>query len=351
MAIFASSVSLGLLSPHAHGWYAVLIACFGFFQSTIVVSGVKVVASWSSKLRRGTNFGVYGSATVAGQIIGLCIAAAINDVDGNAALMPILLVPSIVLASAGVAQYFFVTVNPAVHVGNEDVPSIELLRIYKVRASMLAFSGVRIVDVTLDLWIVVIIQQTVGIPQISAILLSILYMGGKSVGSIFSGWMSDYVQSRFAVLSTSLIVGYCILCGFAWSTSTALLAVCLFVLGIALGGPIMHLPTTLSADIAASLEKPVSGQVTGLIDGVGTLIAGLLQLGIEYGRDELGCGAIFVVFATPLLLSACVTLSMYLDEAGYGAGQKPGFDPHYEDTEQDVKVEMGGMTSGLRNQS
>lgn len=94
---------------HSMGYYVMVQAFAGVFQTTGWPGVVTVMSNWFGKGKRGLIFGVWNSHTSIGNILGSLIAGYYVETDWSLSFI----VPGLIIGAAGFVLFLFLVVNPS----------------------------------------------------------------------------------------------------------------------------------------------------------------------------------------------------------------------------------------------
>ncbi|GAB5367733.1 hypothetical protein AAMO2058_001256300 [Amorphochlora amoebiformis] len=321
MILFAISPLIGI-SGSAYSWYIILMCSYAGFQSASMPCGVKLVDSWYPPSSHGKVFSIWATHAIAGNVAGLLLAALLDFLEGSASLLPLLLIPAGLLVFTGILQKAFIFQGPMQHqpVEREDAPQQEaiplrtVLRLPWVRSYALAFAACRIVDVAVFFWVVLFLHENLNVPTSTAALIAMAYDAGLVTGSFLSGKLTDSVNSRPGVFATCLFAASLLASITGWLTSAAATVITIFILGMFMGGPIMLISTAIAAEISTKANLPVTATVVGILDGTGSFLAALGEIGVGFASDGVGWGFIFTILSFVLLIGSALCLYIHYGE-------------------------------------
>lgn len=270
--------------------YVVLWGCCGLAQSTVWSGTVALMSNWFAPENRGRVLGSWSSNASCGNILGNLTAGLMLLLAVEWQLIVVAettFLCCIALIFLGVARD-----RPNEQFAAENKRAIsfwEAWGVPGVAVYSLAFAFIKLLNYGMLFWLPYFLVNHLDVNGLQRGLVAASYDVGAVLGSILTGWASDRVGSRPLVLvpmlTASIPLFYCLRLGESIWPYFILVP----LLGWAVGASANVLYSTGAADIAKhqdSSGQPVESTATiaGIIDGTGSIGAGLGQLLIGYLR-------------------------------------------------------------------
>uniref|UniRef100_A0A671P1S3 Glucose-6-phosphate exchanger SLC37A2 n=1 Tax=Sinocyclocheilus anshuiensis TaxID=1608454 RepID=A0A671P1S3_9TELE len=271
---------------HSLWYYCLVQALNGLVQTTGWPAVVACVGNWFGKGKRGFIMGIWNSHTSVGNILGSLIAG----VYVSSAWGLSFIVPGIIIASAGVICFLFLTIHPNDKYHNVTIAKCAVFMLQGVVEFSLCLLFAKLVSYTFLYWLPLYIANVAHFDPKKAGDLSTLFDVGGIVGGILAGLISDYSGGRATTCCAMLIIAAPML--FLYNkigqnglpTTIGMLLWC----GALVNGPYALITTAVSADLGTHEclrgNSRALSTVTAIIDGtgsigaaVGPLLAGLIS--------------------------------------------------------------------------
>mmetsp|Transcript_13091 Transcript_13091/g.24470 ORF Transcript_13091/g.24470 Transcript_13091/m.24470 type:complete len:451 (-) Transcript_13091:20-1372(-) len=345
LGLFVASVCyyliaiLGLVRSDSALMFGILFAVGGVAQSGVFPGGVSVMSSWFSQSVRGRVMGFWSMSSSSGDALGqigsgFLFGVLVMTWEG------VMTVFTSLLLLSGVLCLFFLFDRPLASVTfasrdvsieeelmeqlsfDEDSPrAIGFWKAFFLPGVLLyglAFACAKLLQYALFLWLPYYLKSldmddtTIGIISFSCDI-------GGIAGSIFVGYLSDRFRRRGAVCAALLLLSIPLLMAFKETpaNNTFLYIVLAAVVGALTGGPANIISSACAADLAtrgeAQFNRKALSTVTGIIDGIGGLGAGLGQAAIGFIAEE-SWDAVFYFLMGISLTSVLLLVPVILQE-------------------------------------
>lgn len=197
------------------------------------------------------------------------------------------------------------------HIGFSNTLKITLLNPYPWFAGFALF-GLNIVRYGFMSWAPTFMFEEQGATISLAAYKAIAFPLAGGLGAVFAGWMSDKVfKSRRAPVAFIMLILLAIFCYFfkvCPGDNWLLSLIILLFIGFFTFGPHILLVAALPVDLGT---RKAASSVTGFIDGMGYLGAGLTGVGTGYLIDKFGWDAGFYFWICGAIFAAIMTLFLW----------------------------------------
>ncbi len=197
------------------------------------------------------------------------------------------------------------------HIGFSNTLKITLLNPYIWFAGFALF-GLNIVRYGFMSWAPTFMFEEQGATISLAAYKAIAFPLAGGLGAVFAGWISDKVfKSRRAPVAFVMLILLAIFCYFfkaCPSDNWVLSLVILLFIGFFTFGPHILLVAALPADLGT---RKAASSVTGFIDAMGYLGAGLTGVGTGYLVEKFGWNAGFYFWICGAIFAAIMTLFLW----------------------------------------
>ncbi len=165
-------------------------------------------------------------------------------------------------------------------------------------------------------WLPYYMKNGLNFSDRSAVLILMLYDLGYLVGSFLTGYLSDLLPSRQAVLNGGILLATAFaVANQYWIDSGSVQFVLFPLLGMTVGGTLVLLTTACATDLGTEVEqtrgKKATATIVGIIEGCGSLGASLGQLAIGL-LVALGWKAVFGALTAVVVGAAVSNFAGYL---------------------------------------
>jgi len=294
----------------AEGAFIVLWGFQGLFQSIVWPGTVSIMANWFSKKRRGSIMGFWCSNASVGDICGT-YGSLVLLVIGVQWQFVIVMNLIFILVVAGLFLAF-VRDSPSKIPGvtNEEISLLDLYNFKeeeepdKVRKQGISFwkawllpgvliyalnyACIKLLNYSMMMWLPYYLNKQVNVSDNLVKVITSLFDFGGIIGAFVCGWISDKVKCRTPVISLMLIVALPIYPLFLVGTENTywLYFILVPIQGFLVSGAAGLISCVVAADLAQNEEiannKETVSTVTGILDGTGSVGAGIGQLTIGF---------------------------------------------------------------------
>lgn len=363
-------VMFGTVSEWMHvynkAWYITFWLLNGLFQSTGWPTTVAIMGNWFGKSSRGLIFGVWGSCTSVGNIVGAYIVAEVLHYGYEYAF----LVPAGLMFGGGIVICCSLIPSPKdiglpepvdddpeeqieedepLLSGSEDpepaflgkatdanpheaIGFIQAFCLPGVAAYSFAYACLKMVNYSLFFWLPFYLANNFKWPEAEADRISTWYDVGGIIGAVLSGVITDRMSRRSPTVVAMLAVSPFALYGYSLSpnnkTTNALL---MGVTGIFVNGAANIISTAISADLGR--QKALKGNskalatVTGIVDGTGSAGAAIGQIIIPLVQNKVGWNPVFYLFMVMMVMTLVFILPIFIHDVKYYIAKYRGYQP------------------------
>lgn len=306
----------------------------GYFQAMGWGPTVKAMANWFPFGERGKISGrlatsyIIGSALswlLAGIVVryfnwrftffvpaAICMAAAIHWYVRAKNAPEEVGLPCIEDQEKGIAEGTF---QRDEHIGFRNTLRITLMNPY-VWLTAMALFGINIVRYGFMGWAPTYMFEEQGATISMAAYKAVAFPVAGGLGSIFAGWASDrYFQHRKAPIAFTMLILLAVFCyiyrivpGESWVLSLLIL----LVIGFLTFGPHMIVVTALPVDLGS---RKAASSVTGFVDCMGYIGAGLTGVGTGYLIERFSWDAAFYFWIVGALIAAVMIAFIWKSES------------------------------------
>jgi sugar phosphate permease len=306
ICVSAINIVFGCLSPRltsGNWWplYIVLWVINGLFQSCAWPVLVRLMSNWFGKGHSGSIFGIWSAHGSVGNIIGIGITAGVVSGMGvNESSIPWMFsLPALLLIVAALLTWALPDTKSDAGLPEEstsaDLPlpsaaPTEKLSFWAawlfpgvIRYS-LCYACIKSINYAIFYWLTPFLEEA-GHTAGTAYVITAMNDVGWIFGGLICGWVSDRMGSRAPVVWLFIVLsiiptGLMYPC-LSWAWVTGLLVT---MNGFLCGGAGNIVASAVCADIGKNQKgsQDITGQVAGIIDGVGALGAALTQILIGY---------------------------------------------------------------------
>ncbi|KAI0225787.1 Sugar phosphate exchanger 3 [Lamellibrachia satsuma] len=332
-------------------YYIILWIINGLLQSTGWPAMVAVMGNWFGRSSRGLILGLWSACASVGNIIGTLMASSVLHYGYQYTF----LVTSAALFGWGIVIFFALVPSPAelgMSIADSDrnsqpAPSqpgghteeAEPLLLDSTREDSgldnspkirqekavgffravllpgvipysLAYACLKFVNYAFFFWLPLYLTSAYHWPTANADEISIWYDVGGIVAGVIGGVISDVIGVRAPIVVAMLALAAPSLYFYTWSPNNHLVnALLMSVVGFFIGGPASLISAAISADLGR--EGPIKGNdkamatVTGIIDGSGSVGAGIGQVLIPIFHQKLGWHWVFYIF---IMMTLCTLI-------------------------------------------
>ncbi|CAK8684253.1 unnamed protein product [Clavelina lepadiformis] len=338
--------------------YITLWCLNGLFQGTGWPCVVAIMGNWFGKSERGLVFGIWSANAPVGNIFGSLIASALIDYGYEI----VFLYASFSIFCGGIVMFFGVVSSP-LDLGLEDPnkqPAVfvetqvnygatdqrlqeeenssenetndkqtlvdqekrqHAINFFKaillpgVIAYSLAFAFLKMVNYGFFIWLPYYVTNEYGWPDTLADKISIWYDVGNILGGVVAGFISDRSGQRTPTLFAMLICGPFVIWGYSVSPNDVTVnSGLLFLVGFFIGGACNVIATAVTADIgkqeAVGKDTQALATVTGIIDGTGSVGAGIGQYLVAVIQRRFGWKSVFYFFMSAVVVTLVCLLPL-----------------------------------------
>ncbi|KAL3983089.1 Major Facilitator Superfamily protein [Acanthocheilonema viteae] len=298
---------------------ATWIAC-GLFQSVAWPTEISIMGNWFGHNSRGAVMGLWSACASVGNIMGTLVSSYTVQLGYEYSFIAN-------ACSLFLGGFFIFYLLPSRNRHERDaVISIsndlgrpkaisfwQAWRLPGVFAYSLAYACLKLVNYSFFFWLPFYLHAHYGWKESIADELSAWYDIGGIVAAVIAGIASDHFSSRTPVLVCMLIFSMGSLFAYANSPDNVLINSFLMALtGFFIGGPANLISSAVSADLGKAEQIRGSSEalstVTGIIDGTGSVGAGIGQLFIPEIEAVFGWTAVFYGFIVMMLCTIlCLT--------------------------------------------
>ncbi|VDN23139.1 unnamed protein product [Gongylonema pulchrum] len=297
-------LALRSLSYYTATW----IAC-GLFQSVAWPTEIAVMGSWFGHNSRGAVLGLWSACASVGNILGTLVSSQTVQMGYEYSFAA----NSGSLFVGGILIFF--CLSPSPHQHERDAADIfdgasgqrKAISFWRawflpgVIAYSLAYACLKLVNYSFFFWLPFYLHAHYGWKESLADELSAWYDLGGIVAAVVAGIASDRFSSRTPILVSMLVMSMGALFFYANSPNSVLVNSLLMALtGFFVGGPANLISSAVSADLGKAEVIRGSAEalstVTGIIDGTGSVGAGIGQLLIPKIEARFGWIAVFYGF-------------------------------------------------------
>ena len=296
IAVLLGIVHVTLLLPFVGLW------CLnGLFQSTVWASTVSLMNHWFPETSRGAIIGSWSAAPCYGDIFGSLGAGLLLSLGVR---WPLVVLPAggllccIALLFYAVADerpsdsLLEVVPSPEKTEEKRPISFLEAWTLPGVALFAADFAFVKLLNYGMMFWLPYYLSTHLGVDGMLRGFIAASYDLGSIVGSALTGWFSDRLRSRVLVLLPMLLLGIPLFYCFRLGTRDTVWVY--FVLVPLTGWAVSASANILSGAVAADLTKKCedglaeesTATIAGIIDGTGSLGAGLGQIFIGYLRTQ-----------------------------------------------------------------
>ena len=299
--------------------YVVLWGGSGLSQSTVWSGTVSLMANWFPPESRGKVLGSWSSNASCGNIFGSLSAGVLLLLGVS---WPLIVLVEVLLLWCVALTFFTVARDrPAAETLTERKQAIQFWAAWKIPGVLVYavdFAFVKLLNYGMLFWLPYFLVNHLQVNGLQRGLIAASYDVGAVLGSAVTGWVSDRVGSRPLALAPMLTLAIPLFYSLRFGTSVWPYFVLVPLLGWAVGASANVLYSAGAADVAKSEDESgarleCTATVAGIIDGTGSLGAGLGQILIGYlrtiswdlvfgflmGRDYVGVGACAVLVLLP----------------------------------------------------
>uniref|UniRef100_A0A0R3S6J2 Sugar phosphate exchanger 3 n=1 Tax=Elaeophora elaphi TaxID=1147741 RepID=A0A0R3S6J2_9BILA len=298
---------------------AVWIAC-GLFQSVAWPTEVSIMGNWFGHNSRGAVMGLWSSCASVGNIMGTLVSSHTVQLGYECSFAAnacslffggffiFYLLPSQNRHERGAVVYIADDLERP-----KAINFWQAWRLPGVIAYSLAYACLKLVNYSFFFWLPFYLHAHYGWKESFADELSAWYDIGGIIAAVVAGIASDHLSSRTPILVCMLIFSMGSLFAYANSPGNVLINSFLMTLtGFFIGGPANLISSAVSADLGKAEQIRGSSEalstVTGIIDGTGSVGAGIGQLLIPeievlFGWTAVFYGFIFMVLHFIILLA------------------------------------------------
>ncbi|VDK83137.1 unnamed protein product [Onchocerca ochengi] len=297
---------------------ATWIAC-GLFQSVAWPTEISIMGSWFGHNSRGAVMGLWSACASVGNIIGTLVSSHTLRLGYEYSFAA----NACSLFFGGFFVFYFLPSRTAhdrdsadsVADGLERLKAISFWQAWRlpgVIAYSLAYACLKLVNYSFFFWLPFYLHAHYRWKESVADDLSTWYDIGGIIAAVVAGIASDHFSSRTPVLVLMLVFSMASLFVYSNSPSNVLINSFLMALmGFFIGGPANLISSAVSADLGKAEEIRGSSEalstVAGIIDGTGSVGAGIGQLLIPEIEAMFGWRAVFYGF---IVMMFCTILCL-----------------------------------------
>ncbi|EFO17016.1 hypothetical protein LOAG_11487 [Loa loa] len=313
---------------------ATWIAC-GLFQSLAWPTEISIMGNWFGHNSRGAVMGLWSACASVGNIMGTLVSSHTIQLGYEYSF-------AANACSLFLGGFFIFHLLPSRTrherdlvvsvVDNVERPKAisfwQAWRLPGVIAYSLAYACLKLVNYSFFFWLPFYLHAHYGWKESVADELSAWYDIGGIIAAVIAGITSDHFSSRTPILVCMLVFSMGSLFAYANSPGNVLINSFLMALtGFFIGGPANLISSAVSADLANAEQIRGSSEalstVTGIIDGSGSVGAGIGQLLIPEIETVFGWTAVFYGFIIMMLCTIfCLTPLLWKEMANK-------LNPHY----------------------
>lgn len=316
--IGVSMISFGFWdSPYMYG---ILLFINGSAQATLWGNCVKSLSGWYNSDQKATIFGIWGTCTFAGGIIGTAMAVQLQKIYPGDFRM-IFMVPSVWVMMVGVLVHFMLRTPEELgvenaaksalpkHVTEGETRQLNFFQTWRLKmVPELAWTmfGMKLVRYCLYMWLPMYLNQNLNYDKVHAGMFSTTFEIGGVLGSACIGVFIDKLfkgRTYFGVF-VALIGSSASLCLFQITSTWGVFFnfIFLFTAGACSSGPDSVVSGALASEVGAreNAQAAVSGVVNGF-GSLGTVIEGPF---IAFILTYFGWGGTFYAMVLLTLISA-----------------------------------------------
>lgn len=337
----AITTLVGLLMPSYNStshlvMYIVLWTLNGLLQSCVWPVEVKLVSRWFSADHSGSLFGIWSANSSVGNILGIGLTALAMYIwgSGSAGISFSFVIPSIVLVTVAIATFMLPNTKKDAGLVVDEIVEPELDKEATLEEAVdepvlptkpfslwsawlypgviryaLCYACIKSVNYTMFYWLTGFLDNQ-GYEKQDSYMVTIMNDVGWIFGGLACGYGTDRMGSRapivglfifLSIIPTALI--------YPWLSSVSITAINIGLNGFFSGGAGNVVASAVCADIGKNDDgaKDITGQVAGIIDGVGAFGAALCMLVMGH-LSEVDMSAIFYTL-TGLLCAAFLLIS------------------------------------------
>ncbi|KAM3725223.1 Sugar phosphate exchanger [Dirofilaria immitis] len=325
LGMWTSSITVFLfgmlkwLTFHSPVYYAATWIACGLFQSVAWPTEISIMGSWFGHNSRGAVMGLWSSCASVGNIMGTLISSYALRLGYEYSFAA----NACSLFFGGFLVLYFLP-SRTQHERNTVVSvtgDLERLRAISfwqawclpgVIAYSLAYACLKLVNYSFFFWLPFYLHARYGWKESISDELSSWYDVGGIIAAVVAGIASDHFPSRTPVLVFMLILSMASLFVYANSPGNVLINSSLMALmGFFVGGPANLISSAVSADLGKAEQIRGSSEalstVAGIIDGTGSVGAGIGQLLIPEIEATFGWRAVFYGF---IVMMFCTILCL-----------------------------------------
>lgn len=282
-----------------------------------------MIGNWFGKGGRGLFLGVWSACASIGNIIGSYLAAAILPFGYEYTF----LVNAGLLFAGGIVVFFGLVSHPRdiglpdaeenldekEHEGevSERPKAVGVCRAILLRgviAYSLAYACLKLVNYSFFFRLPFYLNNNYGWAETEADSLSTFYDWGGIAGGIVGGFITDFMPTRTPVVVVMLLGATGSLYGYKGLANDVVLSqVVMTIAGFLIGGPANLISAAISADLGKQPDIRGNAEalatVTGLVDGTGSVGAGLGQILLPIVQEKWGWNNVFVMFIIMIFLT------------------------------------------------
>lgn len=302
--------TLKLLEIRSSMCYAATWIACGLFQSVVWPTEIAILGNWFGKNSRGAVMGLWSACASFGNIMGTLISSQTVQLGyeysfyANACILFLGSFLTFCLPALPTEYGLHATVH--LERDSERPKAISFWQAWLlpgVIAYSLAYACLKLVNYSFFFWLPFYLHAHCGWMESVADELSTWYDLGGIIAAVVAGIASDHFRSRTPVLVFMLVLSMGSLFLYANSPHSILISSFLMALtGFFVGGPANLISSAVSTDLGKT--EAIRGSVealstvTGIIDGTGSVGAGLGQLLIPKIEASFGWMCVFYGFIT-----------------------------------------------------
>ena len=285
---------LGFTEVKMVGIFVGLWGLQGITQSSVWPGTVSIMGNWFSKQNRGKIMGFWSSCPSVGNLVGAQLAGLTVSVLGFSWEYLVLTNLIFLLLAAFVFATFAYDKPSQVpgvqgllentHSSKKGISFWKAWLLPGVLLYALNYSCVKLLNYGMMMWLPYYLEKQVNLSGELVSVVANLYDLGGLLGAFLCGWISDIVKCRTPVVSIMLIVALPLYFVFQLGTEQTYWMYFFLVplQGFFVSGAANLISCAIAADLAQNekVKEEAMCTVTGIIDGTGSLGAGLGQLAI-----------------------------------------------------------------------
>eukprot|EP01135_Chromosphaera_perkinsii_P001573 Nk52_evm43s207 gene=Nk52_evmTU43s207 len=307
--------------------FIALLFLNGLFQSMHYINCVAVIGPWLPESSRAIVYGIWGSCSSVGGLIGTWFTVIfLNAYGWRMAFVP----PSIVVLVITAIQYCMIKSPKEAGVESPNAISrsqsaeqlsisfYELLCIPSVTPVSVCYFCVKFIRYSLLMWLPLYFYSKLGYTQGESAMLAITFEVGGSFGSPFLGFISSLCfggANIRSVMFSQFLVGVSLIVFFLTSHLGPLSAGASMVfVGFFSAGSCMQISGCIACELGDRDERPVQGRVIGLINSMGSLGSVAQGPAIGVVADLCGWDGVFIMLVIIAFASSAFLVTSVANE-------------------------------------